>query len=146
MKIILSKAQWEMIGKKAGWTKEARRFYSEEDFEKMIASGDLKMIKETPSSTVYKDEYENTIVTATYVLSYNYKNDPGAGYSFPCDKNGKILFDEMGGGSKNSLKFVKSNLDKFLAPVKEIRTDIESLCNCGSGLPREAKYDARGII
>jgi len=30
-----------------------------------------------------------------YFLDYDWKDEPGSGFSFPCDKHGNLIMDEM---------------------------------------------------
>jgi hypothetical protein len=145
MKIKLSKSQWEFIGNKTGWIKTAR-IISEQYLEEKIDTGDFKLIKETPQESIYIDSYMNLRITVTYDLVYSFKDDPGAGYSFPCTKDGKILIGKMSPEAKKSLEYVQKNLDKFNPPVKNLYTSSDKLCDCGSGLSSEPQYDARGIF
>ena len=53
------------------------------------------------------------VVETEYYHEFRFKDDPGAGCSFPCDKEGNINFDHMSSGARQNFEFAVSNPDKI---------------------------------
>ena len=70
-------------------------------------------------SDIIKESWveENTYFT----LDYNLKEDPGCGYTFPCDEDGKL--EELNPATKESYKYVQENLSIYYGPMVRKHVD-----------------------
>ena len=96
--------------------------------------------------TTVIDEEANVEIITSYWLCFSYEaNNPGFGFSFPCDENGNV--------DPDLIPCAKENYDK--CESGEIKTERRyvaksvrrhRLCSCGSLKYPEDVYDARGIF
>ena len=69
-----------------------------------------------------------------YTLDFNLKEDPGAGYTFPCNEKG--IVEKMNPAAEESYEYVKANLNKYFSPklqkhIDHYRHRPTIKCDCG---------------
>jgi hypothetical protein len=72
----------------------------------------------------------------SYGLSFEWNDMPGAGFSFPCDKQGMVLLDEMPLEARQNLeKCMRGEYAVFLLGVQDYsytyREPAQGQCSCG---------------
>ena len=77
-----------------------------------------------------------TVKVEEYALSFGWKNMPGAGFSFPCDKQGTPLLGEMHSiAQENLAKCLSSEYDVLPRGVKDYSHTYQEpavgRCSCG---------------
>ena len=77
-----------------------------------------------------------TIETVSYEQSYFWRDTPGAGFSFDCDKNGTIDESKMNPAALKNLEFCRTNPKEIgYNGIREYhhvyRAPAELRCDCG---------------
>lgn len=80
-----------------------------------------------------------------YVLSYEWNDTPGAGYGFPCTKDGERIVEEGNDAAEQSWIYVQNNLDKLTFMGIEdysttYRPPAQGTCKCGRTVYLERDY------
>jgi len=141
VKLIISKSQWEKIGRLAGWYNKT---LSDERVDQWIQDHNATIIRKINSPGQYKETWRSEDKTLSmdviYYKFYEREGRYGSGYSFPCNPSGNLTMRP----SKEILDEIR--IGNFKKPVitKEGKFYISG-CECGSGLMPEMEYDARGI-
>ena len=76
-----------------------------------------------------------TIETVTHYLAYSFGND-GCGFNFPCDKDGKIIYEGMQVCALANLERCEKGedgitFDGLKTHTSSYRAPAEALCSCG---------------
>ena len=122
------------------WYKKAA--YQEDYVEEVIIPNE---VSRESKDNVLKIKTDDEVAVIEYKKVYAWKNDPGAGFAFPCTPDGEVIEDKMHPSALENLNKCRDNPDDFIVTLEK-RIDIERLCNCGSGEVPYAEYDARGIF
>ena len=85
-------------------------------------------------------EKRKTVHVEEYGLDFVWRNDPDSGFSFKCDKSGKILYNEMGPAALENLKRCRDHTyDVVEVGVVDYSYDyVEDAilkCSCGQRVP-----------
>jgi hypothetical protein len=99
----------------------------------------------TSPRRIHRETGEFSETTTAFDLFFKHK-DHLAGFSFPCDEEGNILFEEVAPeGVENARKCAAGEMEDHLPGVIRKWTTTRELCSCGSGETPQDIYDARGI-
>lgn len=94
-------------------------------------------------------DLEDRIITREFVLDYRYSSDEGAGFSFPCNEQGVVDTNGLCPEAITNLKACQAGEvcgeKVYLKRIAKLDS-VEYKCSCGSGKPRYALDDARGIF
>lgn len=89
---------------------------------------------------IIKDSYIEESVY--YTLDYELKTDPGSGFSFPCDQNGKI--ERLNDSAQANYRFCQNNVN-YNGPyirkhIEHYRHGKTGKCNCGEVFELQNEY------
>ena len=101
-------------------------------------------MKNYPHEIIITDTHR---IEREYTRSFEYTWERGCGFSFPCDKDGNILWDCMyPEGAENARKALAGEFPDLVDLGVKIYDNKLPLCRCGSGKERFELRDARGIF
>lgn len=114
--VKLSKKEWTNIGEKAGWIKTAELIDGRQNFENFLKENNLKLQMESGNTAIYRSLNDGQKFQVYFTLEYREKTNSKQemkGAIVDCDKNGKVIDDEM---SRSTMRYVTSHKDYFEYP------------------------------
>ena len=106
---------------KMSWYKKAA--YQEDYVEEVIIPNE---VSRESKDNVLKIKTDDEVAVIEYKKVYAWKNDPGAGFAFPCTPDGEVIEDKMHPSALENLNKCRDNPDDFIVTLEK-RIDIERL-------------------